>query len=56
MFLSNLAVNFLKQNLSVVVISLEMSENVYASRFDAHISNSDINKLKDNEETALTRI
>ena len=55
-FLSNLAVNFLKQNLSVVVISLEMSENVYASRFDAHISNSDINKLKDNEETALTRI
>ena len=55
-FMSNMAVNFLKQNLSVVVISLEMSENVYASRFDAHISNSDINKLKDNEETALTRI
>lgn len=29
-FLSNLAVSFLKQNLSVVVISLEMSQDVYA--------------------------
>ena len=55
-FLSNLAVNFLKQNLSVVVISLEMSENVYAQRFDAHISKKNINKLADNEETAVDRI
>lgn len=30
LFLSNLAVNFLKQGLKVVVISLEMSEDVYA--------------------------
>jgi FMN-dependent NADH-azoreductase len=37
-FMSNLAVNFLKQNLSVVVISLEMSQDVYGQRFDAHIS------------------
>jgi len=29
-FLSNMAVNFLKQNLGVVVISLEMSQDVYA--------------------------
>lgn len=55
-FLSNLAVNFLKQNLSVVVISLEMSENVYATRFDAHISKKNINKLHENEETAIERI
>ena len=47
LFLSNLAVNFLKQNLSVVVISLEMSQDVYAQRFDAHISKNDINHLKD---------
>jgi len=55
-FLSNLAVNFMKQNLSVVVISLEMSENVYAQRFDAHISKKNINKLAEHEETAVQRI
>lgn len=55
-FLSNLAVNCLKQNLSVVVISLEMSQDVYATRFDAHISNQNINRLKDVEETAVDRI
>ena len=55
-FLSNLAVNFMKQNLRVVVISLEMSENVYAQRFDAHISQKNINRLAENEETAVERI
>lgn len=55
-FLSNLAVNCLKQNLNVAVISLEMSEDVYACRFDSHISYSDINKLKENEKTAIERI
>jgi len=55
-FLSNLAVNFLKQNLSVVVISLEMSQDVYAQRFDAHISLKNINRLKDNEQAARDRI
>lgn len=55
-FLSNLAVNFLKQNLSVVVISLEMSEDVYAQRFDAHISKKNINKLGEFEESAKARI
>ena len=56
LFLSNLAVNFLKQGLSVVVISLEMSEDVYAQRFDAHISNKDINQLRDEEESAVEKI
>lgn len=55
-FLSNIAVNFLKQNLSVVVISLEMSQDVYATRFDAHISTQDINHLNECSETALDRI
>lgn len=55
-FLSNLAVNFLAQDLSVVVISLEMSQDVYAQRFDAHISLKNINRLKDNEQTARERI
>lgn len=55
-FLSNLAVNFLKQDLGVVVISLEMSEDVYGTRFDAHISRSDINKLQENEESVVAAV
>ena len=54
--LSNLAVNFLKQEKTVVVISLEMSENVYAQRFDAHISNLDINDLMNNGDTLKARL
>ena len=56
LFLSNIALNFLKQNLKVVVISLEMSENVYAQRFDAHISEDNINKLKDTAESSIEKI
>jgi len=55
-FLSNLAVNFLKQNKKVVVISLEMSQDVYAQRFDAHISKHNINKLKDEVDEAFSKI
>ncbi len=54
--LSNLAVNFLKQEKCVVVISLEMSENVYAQRFDAHISNLDINSLMENGDALKSRL
>jgi len=56
LFLSNIAVNCLKEDLNVVVISLEMSENVYATRFDAHISDSNINKLKDNSKSVIAKI
>jgi replicative DNA helicase len=56
LFMSNLAVNFLKNGLSVVVISLEMSEDVYAQRFDAHISKHDINKLREHETSAIEEI
>ena len=56
LFLSNLAVNYLKQGLSVVVISLEMSQDVYAQRFDAHISTNEINHLKDTMFDSCERI
>ncbi len=56
LFLSNLAVNYLKQNLKVVVISLEMSQDVYAQRFDAHISMNNINHLKDTMDESYNRI
>lgn len=55
-FLSNLAVNFLAQDLAVVVISLEMSEDVYGTRFDAHLSHSDINRLAANESTVIDKV
>lgn len=56
LFLSNLAKNFLESGLKVVVISLEMSEDVYAQRFDAHISGNDINKLKSTSEESIANI
>ena len=56
LFLSNIAVNFLKNDKVVVVISLEMSENVYAQRFDAHISNIDINSLAENGSQLKSRL
>lgn len=56
LFLSNLAKNFLEQGLKVVVISLEMSEDVYAQRFDAHISKNNINTLNATQEDSLSKI
>lgn len=55
-FLSNLAVNFLEQDLAVVVISLEMSEDVYGTRFDAHLSDCDINALAKHEDVVIGKI
>lgn len=54
--LSNLALNFLKQNMTVVIISLEMSTDVYAQRFDAHISENNINHLNETSTDSLNRI
>lgn len=56
LFLSNLAVNFLRQGKKVVVISLEMSQDVYAQRFDAHISGGDINSLRDHSKSVQEKI
>lgn len=43
--LANLGYNFLKQNLKVAVISMEMSQNVYLRRFDSLITKIDIDDL-----------
>ena len=43
--LANLGYNFLKQNLKVAVISMEMSQNVYLRRFDSLITKVDIDEL-----------
>jgi archaellum biogenesis ATPase FlaH len=46
LFLSNIAANMLKEDKFVVIITLEMCEEVYATRIDAHLSELDINSLK----------
>ena len=56
LFMSNLAVNLLKQNKKVVVISLEMSQDLYGQRFDAHISQDDINNLKFTKDKSMAKI
>lgn len=56
LFLSNITVNLLRQGLSVPVISLEMSQDVYAQRFDAHISGQNINKLNRDSAIAIEKI
>ena len=43
--LANLGYNFLKQGMKVMVLSMEMSKNVYMRRFDALISKIDIDAL-----------
>ena len=43
--LGNLAYNFLLQDLNVLIISLEMSENVYARRITSLVANSCIDTL-----------
>ena len=54
--LSNLAVESLKQGKFVVVISLEMSEFVCASRIDAHLAGLDINQLQFNTDKLTERV
>lgn len=56
LFLANIAVNFVKQNKSVVVISLEMSQDVYAQRFDSVISEDNINGLQRTAESSRSKI
>lgn len=43
--LVNLGVNFLRQNLKVLVVTLEMSQNVYMRRFDSMITGMNIDHL-----------
>lgn len=48
LFISNLAVNMLEQGKTALIISLEMSEDIYAMRIDSHISGENINMLSHN--------
>ena len=56
LMLSNLALNSLKNGKFVVVISLEMSELVYSSRIDAHLTGIDINQLQFNTDKLGERV
>jgi archaellum biogenesis ATPase FlaH len=53
LMLSNIAANMIKDGKFVVIISLEMCENVYASRIDAHLTKSDINALEFNTDKII---
>jgi hypothetical protein len=48
LFVSNLSVNLLEDNKTVLIVSLEMSEDIYAMRIDSHISGENINMLSHN--------
>jgi len=54
--LSNITHQLLKQEKTVVVISLEMSQDVYAARFDAHISEDNINHLRQTATSSREKI
>ena len=49
-FLGNIAVNAIKQGKTAIIISLEMSEHVYASRIDAQLSQIAMNDLSSKSE------
>jgi len=50
LILSNIASNLIRQNKFVLIISLEMSEKVYATRIDAHLNSVDVNKVNEHAE------
>ncbi|HPM74091.1 MAG TPA: DnaB-like helicase C-terminal domain-containing protein [Saccharofermentans sp.] len=56
LMLSNIAVNFLKQNKFVAILSLEMSEYVYTKRIDAHLSSIDVNQLHQNIDELKVKV
>lgn len=53
-FLGNIATNILKQNKTVILISLEMSESIYAKRISAQISHIPANELNTNIQSLKT--
>lgn len=53
LMLSNIAANQIRNGKFVVIITLEMSEKVYGSRIDAHLSKVNINELKYNIDKVL---
>jgi archaellum biogenesis ATPase FlaH len=55
-FMMNVAANWVLRNKKVLVISLEMSEEMYSRRFDALFADLDPNKLKNNIPELKSRI
>lgn len=56
LMLSNLAINFLMQHQKVLIISLEMSEDIYATRIDAHISKIKIGDIQNYTDVVEDKI
>lgn len=56
LILSNLAKNYMELNMFPLIISLEMSEEMYGRRIDAHIGKMDVNKLERDVNTLKSRI
>jgi KaiC/GvpD/RAD55 family RecA-like ATPase len=56
LMLSNIAASWLKMGKFAVIISLEMSENVYATRIDAHLSKMPIGSITKNLKDLSTKI
>ena len=51
--LGNAAVNLLKQNQNVLIITMEMSEHVYAQRISSQLSKIPIYKLRESKESLI---
>lgn len=56
LMLSNIAANWLKYGKFAIIISLEMSETVYATRIDAHLSEISIGEITENISELKTKI
>lgn len=56
LMLGNLAYRWLKQDKTVVIISCEMSKDVYGRRIDALISNDDIDELQITYKESFSKI
>lgn len=56
LMLSNIAANWLKNGKFAIIISLEMSETVYATRIDAHLSEISMGDITENISELKTKI
>jgi replicative DNA helicase len=56
MFMMNIGYQYLLQNLNVLMVSLEMSEQMYARRMSALFSDINVNELKDHTEVLKKRV
>jgi len=55
-FLGNIAANILQQNKTVMIISLEMSEHVYAKRISSLIGDIPLSNLKQHSEELKSKV